>query len=222
MLPVFRQMTNSFVGIGVGAAEADGKSISCKAGCGACCRQPVPVSEAEAFDLAELVENMPEPRRSKIKERFDKAFGHFAEKGWFAKLDGVAELDKEIRHEVALDYFSEGVACPFLEDESCSIHEVRPVACREYLVTSPAGNCSNPTAESIDMVPILAKPSTALCAITQSKTKGTSVRFVPLITALEIARQYDEDTTEKTGESWMADFFSELTHSEIPGRAKDG
>ncbi|MDH3494026.1 MAG: hypothetical protein OEM82_10780, partial [Acidobacteriota bacterium] len=44
MLPVFRQMTNSFVGIGVGAAEADGKSISCKAGCGACCRQPVPVS----------------------------------------------------------------------------------------------------------------------------------------------------------------------------------
>jgi len=218
MLPVFHQMANSFVGVGVGAAEVDGKTISCKAGCGACCRQPVPLAESEAFELAELVENMPEPRRTEIKERFDKAFGHFAEKGWFEKLDGVAGLDKEVRHEVALEYFTEQIACPFLEDESCSIHENRPVACREYLVTSPAEHCSDPTAETIEMVPILAKPSTALCAISQVKTKGTSVRFVPLITALEIARHYEEDETKKTGEAWMAAFFTELTHKEIPGR----
>ncbi|NNE66502.1 MAG: YkgJ family cysteine cluster protein [Pyrinomonadaceae bacterium] len=216
MLPVFRQLTNSFVGIGVGAAEADGKEISCKAGCGACCRQPVPLAETEVFELAELVENMPEPRRTEIKERFDKAFEHFASKGWFEKLDGVASMDKSVRHEIAIEYFSEQIACPFLEDESCSIHENRPVACREYLVTSPAEHCSSPTADTIEMVPILAKPSVALCRITQSTTKGTSVRFVPLITALEIARNYEEDQTEKSGEEWMADFFTELTHQEIP------
>jgi hypothetical protein len=33
-------------------------------------------------------------------------------------------------------YFLQGVACPFLEAESCGIHPDRPLACREYLVTS--------------------------------------------------------------------------------------
>lgn len=218
MLPVFNQMANSFVGVGVGAVEADGKKISCKAGCGACCRQPVPLAEVEAFELAELVENMPEPRRSVIRERFEKAFAHFAEKGWFAKLDGVAQLDRDLRHEVAVEYFIDQIACPFLEDESCSIHENRPIACREYLVTSAAEHCSSPTAETIKMVPIPAKPSVALCSISQSNTKGSSIRFVPLITALEIARQHEEDTEEKTGESWMAEFFTKLAKGEIPGR----
>jgi Fe-S-cluster containining protein len=34
--------------------------------------------------------------------------------------------------------------CPFLEDESCSIHPDRPLVCREYLVTSPAELCAGP------------------------------------------------------------------------------
>ncbi len=41
-------------------------------------------------------------------------------------------------------YFHLGIACPFLEDESCSIHADRPISCREYLVTSPAVNCADP------------------------------------------------------------------------------
>ena len=68
------------------AVEAKGREISCKKGCGACCSQPVPVAEIEAYQIAELVENLPEPRRTEVKERFDKAFAHFAEIGWFEKL----------------------------------------------------------------------------------------------------------------------------------------
>ena len=45
MLPVFQQMANAFVGISSDAVEMDGNAISCKAGCGACCRQPVPLAE---------------------------------------------------------------------------------------------------------------------------------------------------------------------------------
>ena len=48
---------------------ARGEAISCKAGCGACCRQLVPVSETEAHHLRDVVEAMPEPRRAAVTAR---------------------------------------------------------------------------------------------------------------------------------------------------------
>ena len=66
MLPVFQKMTNSFVEMGALAAGARGETVSCRAGCGACCRQPVPLSEIEIYHLADVVEAMPEPRRSDV------------------------------------------------------------------------------------------------------------------------------------------------------------
>src|SRR5215468_1674945 len=77
MLPVFQKMTNSFVEISALDAGAHGETISCRTGCAACCRYPVPVSEIEIYYFAELVESMPEPRRSEVKERFGKAVEHF-------------------------------------------------------------------------------------------------------------------------------------------------
>jgi len=134
MLPIFQQIANSFTDLGVKAVEAENKKISCKKGCGACCRQPVPLAEIEAYQIAELVENLPEPRRGKVKMRFDEAAKHFHKIGWFEKLENCKE--KEEIEKTVLEYFFEGVACPFLEEESCSIHQDRPVACREYLVTT--------------------------------------------------------------------------------------
>jgi hypothetical protein len=61
LLPVLQSLTNAVVEIATDAVEAEGKRISCQAGCGACCRQLVPISEVEAGHIAELVENLPEP-----------------------------------------------------------------------------------------------------------------------------------------------------------------
>src|SRR5262249_10360984 len=85
MLPVFQKMTNAFVEISAVAAGAGGQTISCRAGCGACCRQPVPIAEIEIYHLAEVVEAMPEPRRTEIKERFRKAVEYFTSIRWFEK-----------------------------------------------------------------------------------------------------------------------------------------
>src|SRR4051794_36064784 len=49
MLPIFQQMTESFLEVGVNKIKSEGKEISCTKGCGACCRQLVPVSEAETL-----------------------------------------------------------------------------------------------------------------------------------------------------------------------------
>lgn len=223
MLPIFHQMTNAFVDMSVQAIEANGKRISCKAGCGACCRQPVPISEIEVYQIAELVEAMEEPRKSQIKERFAKAVMHFQTIDWFAKREKCAELAEtespdEVMKEVfkvVLEYFNQGIPCPFLEDESCSIHPSRPVACREYLVTSPAENCSAPTAETVDVIDLLVKPSENLKFVGRTRNLA-KMASIPHILALEIAHQFPENFIEKKGERWMADFFQMLTQREIP------
>lgn len=215
MLPIFQQMSNSFVQLGVNAVENQGEEISCKMGCGACCRQPVPLSEAETYQIAELVENMPEPRRSEVKDKFQKAFDHFAKIGWFEKLEKTASSEPEVRQQTLTDYFEEGIPCPFLEDESCSIHESRPTVCREYLVTTPATKCENPD-PTVRVVPLPVKPSATLCQITKSENLGAVVNFVPLILALKWAEQFPENKEERTGEQWMAAFFQNLSKKEIP------
>lgn len=215
MLPIFQKMANSFVEIGVENIKSSGEKISCKAGCGACCRQAVPLAEIEAYQIAALVENLPEPRRSEIKERFEKAAAHFAEIGWFERLTECAGKSHEEQEKVILEYFHEGIPCPFLIDESCSIHPVRPTICREYLVTSPAENCSNPSAEGVKLIELPIKPSKPLRKIGQTK-QISGVDFIPLVMALKWTESNAEDFPEKTGERWMADFFEKLTNSQIP------
>ncbi len=227
MLPIFQQMSNTFVDMGVSEVERAGKSISCKAGCGACCRQAVPISEIEAYHIAEVVEELPEPRRSEIKQRFSDAVEHFRSNGWFDRIQEVREIAEDGRKEDAIEhlaeltaeYLREGIACPFLYDESCSIHKDRPVACREYLVTSPAENCSAPTAETIDMVPIGISPSKTLVNVGNTG-RLAHIALLPLIRSLELAEQFPEKFVEKTGEKWMADFFTMLTQSDIPDSAR--
>ena len=215
MLPIFRQMTDSFLQIGIGKIESEGKTISCKAGCGACCRQLVPVSEAETLSLSEVVEKMPEPRRAVVKERFAAASRRFTENGWAARVDQSANLPDDELQKLADDYFKEGVACPFLEDEACSIHPDRPLACREYLVTSPAENCSRPTPDSIRPVEPLLKFSRTLRHVGMSENMA-KLNFVPLVRALEWAEKHPENAPEKTGQEWMEEFFGLLSNGKIP------
>jgi hypothetical protein len=102
--------------------------------------------------------------------------------------EGLAGPD---RLELALAYFALGIACPFLEDEACSIHPDRPLSCREYLVTSPASECARPTAETVKRVPMPVKVSLAL--FHSGKEAGArEARWVPLILALEWAGSHVE------------------------------
>ncbi len=65
LLPILQGFSNAIVG-----AAAAGEAVSCRAGCGACCRQVVPISEMEAIYFAELIEEMPADRKATILARF--------------------------------------------------------------------------------------------------------------------------------------------------------
>jgi Fe-S-cluster containining protein len=228
MLPVFQQMANQLVDVSVAAVESDGEKISCKAGCGACCRQAVPISETEIYQIADLVESMPEPKRSEVKKRFAAAAEHFNKIGWYDRFiefrkkalqsDASEDSVKE-GIDIVLEYFHEGIPCPFLEDESCSIHPSRPVACREYLVTTPAANCARPAPNTVQPIDLLIKPSRALAKL-GTTDHIESIGFPVLTRALEVAEMYPEKFEEKTGPDWMKDFFSELSRSDIQESVK--
>lgn len=209
MLPIFQSMTNKFVDLGVNALPKN-ETISCTKGCGACCKQPVPISEVEVYHLADLVKNMPEPKRTEIEEKFATANKLLSNKKWFEKMENFLKLEMKERQEAAMEYFEYNIDCPFLEEGSCSIHPDRPLACREYLVTSPAENCSQPTMETVKPVKIISKLSDVLRGIGDSgNMKKTN--FVVLVQALDLAEKIPNKLPEKTGEAWMQDFFVGLS-----------
>jgi hypothetical protein len=59
LLPAARELTMQVTAVAVEQARAKGLEISCKAGCGVCCRQLVPISIVEAQLLADLVAALP-------------------------------------------------------------------------------------------------------------------------------------------------------------------
>jgi len=209
MLPIFQSLTNFVVESSASLAEEQGEKISCAAGCGACCRQVVPITEAEIYQLQELVENLPEPRRTEVRLRFARACERLHETKWLERMQEFLQYTAGDRLELATEYFSEQIACPFLENESCSIHPDRPLVCREYLVASPPENCSAPTAETIAKLQIPVQISTKVAKM-DFYSERTKTPFIPMIQALEWAEARPETEVKKTGPEWMNQLFALL------------
>ncbi len=210
LLPLFQGLANVVVDIAEQNVARSGEHISCRAGCGACCRQIVPISESEAHAVKRLVDDLPEPRRAAVRERFAAGVKRMAEVGMLKRLRHIERETNAVT--LGLDYFRVGVPCPFLEDESCSIHRDRPLACREYLVTSPPEHCATQQPGKVKGVPIPAEVSRAVRAV----DKGSSpVGWVPLLLALDWAEGHPEPPPRQTGPALVRQVFAGLT-SQVP------
>jgi Fe-S-cluster containining protein len=163
ILPVIQSLHTSFIdGIASQLSQA-GHAISCRAGCGACCRQMVALNIFEAEALAAWIRALPESRQQELAGRFHQALLKLSAAGIIDRIVNQDWLaDEESTLQIALDYFHQRVPCPFLENESCSIHPIRPLICREYLVTSPAELCEDPATLQVKGVPMPLRFSRAL------------------------------------------------------------
>lgn len=165
LLPIVQHIENAIVAKVTDEARAAGSPISCRAGCGSCCRQLVPISLFEAEALTNWLNSLPEERLALLRERFHRALSALRDAGVLESiLDGNWRLDEERSTKLAVDYFHAGVACPFLENESCSIHPIRPLSCREYMVTSPPELCQDPSVHHVAGVQLPLRISRALYA----------------------------------------------------------
>lgn len=194
LLPVLFALADAYLGAVVAQVEEQGRRISCRAGCGACCAQLVPVSETEAWHLARVVAALPPARQAVVRQRFRKALEQLAAAGLLERLRDTASLpDLEARRRIGREYFSLGIPCPFLEEQSCSIYADRPMRCREYLTTSPAIYCADPRPETIQMVPLPAKPSEVLFCFGDARGREAT-RWLALPLALEWAADHDPES----------------------------
>ena len=210
LLPALRPLSEAILSVAVERARKRGQRVSCGPGCGACCRQLVPIAPPEARQIERLVEDLPEPRRSAIRERFEAVRRRLAEAGLLERLTNPEKSSDAPMRELGLDYFRLGIACPFLEDESCSIYGERPIACREYVVTSPAANCANPSPETVRIVPPLAKVWLALARVEEDPA-ARFVPWVPLSLAPGWAASHPEPPPTRTGKDLLETFLQKLT-----------
>jgi len=201
LLPVLNEVNDAVIGLAV-----QGRCVSCRDGCGACCRQMVPISEIEARYLADLIAAMPDEQRARVKERFAEAVATLRDRGLLDLPSDPAE-----RHRLGMEYFRLGLPCPFLKDESCAIYQHRPASCREYLVTSPAAKCSAPTGEDIQMVALPAKLSQVLYRFGGGQAEADA-RWMPLPLLLEWAAEHRDDPQPAfPGAELLRGFMSRLT-----------
>ncbi len=208
MLPALRVMTNAVIAHAIATTQAKGRTISCKPGCAACCRHLVLVSDIEARVLADLVANMPEPRRSILRARFAATQQRMAETGLAEPADNAADVPVAQLHKLAYHYFKEWIDCPFLEDEQCSIYADRPLACRKVLVTSPAEFCVDPGDDRV--IPLRVAPvGTAVLLVTSDETPPRSTGVL-LPYLLDWAAAHDEPGPRRGADQWMQRFVERL------------
>lgn len=219
LLPFFQSLTNLIIDQAVETVEAQGKTISCCKGCGACCRQLVPISSLEAERLRDVIAAMPTERQQMLRQRFESVRRRLEESGFMQKLLNYRSIEKwsELQ-DLGIQYFYLGIPCPFLEEESCSIHPDRPLTCREYLVTSPAEMCKTPDKAPIDGVPIERKAATALRHL--RKNDGTNRQvWLPLSLAPFWPVDEEDRMAHRPGPEILRDFIDQLAR--FPGDLRE-
>jgi len=205
LLPDAQTLANQVAALGAARARAAGQTISCAKGCGACCRQLVPISPTEARHLARVVAALPNERAAEVRRRFADALSKMEA----AKVSprGHPITDKAAYREYGLEYFRQGVACPFLHEESCSIHPSRPLVCREYQVTSPPAACAKLGSGEVRQVPV---PVPVWSVFARSVSPQGTLEWMPLIEALRFVDANPEADRSRTGPQRVEALLREL------------
>jgi len=211
LLPIIQNLESAITGRVAEEARAAGSPISCRAGCAACCRQMVPVNLFEAEALTAWLRALPEERRAQIEERFHRALSELRDAGVIEKvLDPKWGLEEGFATDIAIAYFNAHVACPFLENENCGIYSIRPLACREYMVTSPPELCQDPAANDVHGVELPLKLSRALYGIGR-KLEHDTRGWIPLVFLLAWGKSgvTPGESVSGTGEEVLRKFLEE-------------
>lgn len=187
-----QQLTDLIVDRAIRAERDRGRELSCRAGCGACCRQLVPLSAPEVFALADHAVRLEPKERDALFARYERLGQTLTQAGTMALLEELRRGEhRDCASDVAKRYFASSAPCPFLVADSCSVHPQRPLICRLYNVTSPAEWCAEPARHRIVHVPTPPSLGPALAELTADLCGGAA-ELVPLPLALDWAEQHAE------------------------------
>lgn len=222
LLPILQNLSDSISHLTEQEAARVGKPVSCREGCGACCRQAVPISAVEARMLSEWIAAQPEERREVLHTRFRAAAARLEESGLAQNLRDAPVSDKDAMHVLGLRYFALGIPCPFLEDERCTIHPIRPLRCREYMVISPAEHCAHPETKEI----IGVKPPVLLSRVlgkwnTSGDPQSSDFILLTMLDEWAAAHPAAEDRATRTAPDLLQEFLRTFASENNSSAAPD-
>jgi Fe-S-cluster containining protein len=195
LVPAIHELVNGAVALAIKRAQREGRTLSCKAGCGVCCCQLVPVAPAEVFSMVDRIRSMPAEQRLPILNRFQEIENSLGKTGLLERISVLGETDDN--NTVAQVYFEQRHTCPFLAEQSCSIHPWRPIACREYNVTSSPLLCADPFRHKIDTIRLHRRMSAGLAKL------GVHVAGLPLgLVPMPLLFDYYETYKEAAARTW--------------------
>ncbi|MBV8393344.1 MAG: YkgJ family cysteine cluster protein [Alphaproteobacteria bacterium] len=211
VVPALQGIVNAAVASAEAGLAKEGRTVSCRKGCAACCRLLVPVSRTEGEALLGLIDAMPAERRAVLAGRFEAASRRLSEAGLRERLLDPGRRTGSSDRELSLAYSALGIACPFLDEEVCSIHGDRPLVCREYLVTSPAELCSSPTQAGVTAVPV-PKLSVAARGVDEDRAEAnTTARWFPLALLPDWSKSRPTRSAPKRpGPEWVERFLRRM------------
>lgn len=116
------------------------RPVSCRKGCAACCRQLTGVTLIEAQHIAASHPDIVGLRAAALRDQA----------AWIAETGdrlGTSDLhvgDPRARIPLADAWWDAGQRCVFLaDDNTCTVYEARPLACRTWLVTTDPALCAS-------------------------------------------------------------------------------
>jgi len=182
--------------------EGFGRQPSCRKGCAHCCYYLVPISTAEAFCLTREVLAISEPLRSALIRMF-----HLAGRRLLSRppqdAGSAAPADRRLGPSRRLRYLSDWyaslhLACPFLADRACAIYDLRPLACREYWVTSDPRHCRLFSPGRVDTAPLPVRIAEVLSE-TCGRLEGQHDTIL-----LPLALPFAQDHSPRAARRWPA------------------
>ncbi|WP_320172181.1 YkgJ family cysteine cluster protein [Maridesulfovibrio sp.] len=147
-------------------------SIACSAGCSYCCSSHISVMPQEAFNIGLYL------ARTVSADDFEELANQCSE-----IASGLADTSVE---DFAAGYFR---PCPFLRDDKCSIYDVRPIVCRNWIscdlgacrASFDAGNRKSVPQNSLIMVQKDLIFAGAAACLAVSGINGGIGSFIPLM-----------------------------------------
>lgn len=107
----------------------DGRPITCRKGCFACCHEPM---WATALEARYIVEGLSVVDLPQVTNRTE---------AWLAKARASGLLSVPFDSLSTHQWLPHQIACPLLQDGLCLAYERRPAGCRTYLSVAPPECC---------------------------------------------------------------------------------
>lgn len=199
IVPLLRRLGEEAQLLEESQLSAQGKPRSCTKGCSACCHMLVPLSPPEAYALMNRIRSWPAEKQEHIATRFTQVKSVLLVKGLWHRLVELGESsqppDDETLEPINQEFYALRIACPFLEEDMCSIYDERPAACRELLVTSPADHCQNMASHTILPIPAPVRISPVL-GLLWSELTDSPLRLIPLPIVSEWVERHRDDNEQ--------------------------